>query len=529
MGLTNATIREPPAVGVQYRAIAPVVTLLAVAILITLPTLIWGPRHTHSATYNIIWTSQIGDAFRHGALYPRWLPRSFEGLGSPTFFFYPPLAFFVSGGLHAIGLSLGDAINWAGTAFLFASGVSMYAWLKWRGQWALLGSALYMVAPYHLLDLYTRGDLAEFAAFAWLPLLVLGVEALRARWGPPLLAVAVAGILMTHMPTALLAAAFLVGPLAAVRAWKDRSIVASGLAAAGVGCALAGIYLTPALTLQDHIQAALLWSPYYRPRHWFVWNWGPAEFSFLGTMVLAAIGWVLLAAKSRNIWLVLTLVSSLAAFGLLPIVALPPLSIVQFPWRLLAVVEFCAITALCTAPPRRLIAALGSALIIPALVAIVTTAEVAILAIPAPSIERLELLSPDAPEYLAPGIIAGGVTELHRTPDLAAYAALPRVSRISVSQPGRVVIARGAFPIWRVMHNGVPVPTSGPLLSFAAEPGEYSVERVWIWPEILGAAISVFGLLGLLAMIALPMRSDLRWAARSGTRRADRRPERGNR
>ena len=66
------------------------------------PGLIWGPGGTMSSIYNYTWTTEFAAAFRAGELYPRWLHGAFEGLGSPSFYFYPPMAFWLAGAFATV-------------------------------------------------------------------------------------------------------------------------------------------------------------------------------------------------------------------------------------------------------------------------------------------------------------------------------------------------------------------------------------------------------------------------------------------
>src|SRR5207245_2177489 len=45
-----------------------------------------------------------------------------------------------------------------------------------RGEIAFVGSLLYGFAPYHFLDLYVRGDIAEITAFVFIPIVFLCIE-----------------------------------------------------------------------------------------------------------------------------------------------------------------------------------------------------------------------------------------------------------------------------------------------------------------------------------------------------------------
>ncbi len=458
--------------------------------------LVWGLQASDSAEYNIIWTVEFQHAWARGELYPRWLPDSFEGLGAPTFYFYPPLAFFLTGLIHALGVEVTRSITFATTLLLFASGVVMERWLRWRGTPSLLAAALYMALPYRVTDIYDRGALAEHAAFVWIPLIALGIEALPKRWAPPLLAASVAGLLLTHVVTALLALVFLIAPLGLRRVLQNRETLVPGLCAGLVGVGLAGFFLLPALTLQDQIQTSLLWTPHYQVTNWFLWNWDKGRWLAFGPLLLSCAGVVVLAYQERSWWFCLTAIAALAAFGLLPILELPGLSMVQFPWRAVGIVLFLGMTAFAG---KRL--SLRTALLAICLLSCGWTNEYAEAAQKieqgaAPNARPLEVGMPDAAEYLPRGLNAG-VTDRRRQPHLEAYSVYPRSAAVSFREAGEHTIGRAAFPIWRLVHNGREIHYSGPLISFKGAAGEYRIERRWIWQEEVGAMVSALALLAL--------------------------------
>ena len=59
--------------------------------LLLAPSLVLGTLISHSSPQNLTWAGQFAEQFRAGILYPRWMPQSFDGLGSPAFYFYPPM------------------------------------------------------------------------------------------------------------------------------------------------------------------------------------------------------------------------------------------------------------------------------------------------------------------------------------------------------------------------------------------------------------------------------------------------------
>lgn len=476
----------------------PWLVLAGTAALLVAPILLFGPPLTDSVRYNHLWTLQIAEELGRGDPYPRWLSGSFEGLGSPTFYFYPPLAFYVSGALDVLAFDTSAALGLTSLMFLAASGASMFAWLRFRrSPRPLLGAVLYMAGPYHLFDIYQRGALAEFAAFAWLPLIALGIEALPRRWAVPLLAAATAGLLLTHLPMAVLSGAFLIAPAAVAAAWRDRRTVAPGLAAGALGVCIAGFYLLPALTLQGHISEHLLWASNFRPEAWFFWKPFRSDLTFLPLLAaLLAVS----ALLTRSFWGVVAAFAAAAAVGAIPAIwDVPLLAKVQFPWRLLGVVEFAAITALASAPRGRFLAGAAALTLFTAMLSALHFAPrlFAPLDIPALYASRL-----DAPEYLPRGFPSKGLDLNARRLDLSAYRKLPAGRQINVAQAGRVVVHRAAFPIWRVTKDGRPVASEGPLISFDASLGVYRIERVVVWQEWVGALVSLVALALLLLAVA---------------------------
>jgi hypothetical protein len=488
---------------------AGIAWLTVIAIIVTLPALLWGPSISDSSVYNYVWVTQFAEALGHGDVYPRWLARSFVGLGSPTFFFYPPIAFYLAALFDLAGLTTLQAINVCALFLTLASGLTMYAWLRALGGRALLGAAAYMIAPYHLMEVYFRGALAEHAAFVWLPLIALGIRSLPNRRGVVILAVAYGGLVMTHLPVALLTTVFLVLPLAVRRVARTPVALGPGLLAGGLGLGLAAVYLIPALTLQAHISIEELWGRHYQVQTWLTWS-NPDLRNLSALLALIALAAVVVAtgaafqASVARPWAALAGVAAAAAFGLVPFVwDVPMLAKVQFPWRLLCIVEFAAATALALAQPERHLRALTAIAYVmalgPVLPHIVHRLGLA-LAMP-DYVTLVERTMPDAPEYLPRGLVVQGLTETQRIPDVSAYRDLPPATTIVVTEPGSVTLRRAAFPIWRVVDAmGREVPTRGPLLTFDAKPGRYRVERVTVWQERVGAWTSFAAVLCLAAL-----------------------------
>ncbi|MEC3950110.1 integral membrane-like protein [Sphingobium sp. HWE2-09] len=477
----------------------PACILTLFGVLLMLPALLWGPGFTHSNQYNLLWTAHFGQEMAAGHLYERWLPGSFEGLGSPTFYFYPPFAYWIGGAFHAVGFAVPTAVNLTGLALLVASGLAMHHWLATRGTRPLLGAMLYMAAPYHLYDIYVRGALAEATAFVWLPLIALAIDRLPARRGVVLLATAYAGLLISHLPLAMLTGLFLIAPLIGWRLWQRAPILPSAIVSGVLAFALAAFFLIPALTLQSHVSISLLWVQDYRATDWSIWN---SSFELFPCL---ALGLILLAwPAARTPWGAIAIVTALLSVRLIPFVwEISLLNKVQFPWRAFCIAEFAAITALAGSRLRpALLVGAGVLLLFPYLFGGLLTAAFLRKPVDQALIARV---APDAPEYLPRGFDLSRVRPNDRWVDLTPWRALPRGDAIVVERAGPVTLGHAAFPIWQVTRDGRPVPSSGPLLHFDATPGLYRVERQRLWQETLGSAISLVALL-LLAILALRQR-----------------------
>ena len=157
--------------------------LLATAIAFA-PVFVYGfPADSWDIRFHSLWTRNFSDQLWAGELYPRWLSQINDGLGSPYFFYYSPLAYYLASLFHGFRTPTGIAqISLASITLLFLSGLVCYRWLLGicGRTGALVGACLYVMAPSHVfVDAYVRGDYPEFASYVWLPAILHGVELVR--------------------------------------------------------------------------------------------------------------------------------------------------------------------------------------------------------------------------------------------------------------------------------------------------------------------------------------------------------------
>ncbi|WP_076072855.1 hypothetical protein [Sphingomonas montana] len=435
----------------------PAALFLAVALVVAIPVLVAGTLTHDSFWIDYVWADRFHAALAQGTPYPRWLDGSFDGLGAPVFYFYAPIAFYVVAGAMALGLQTFPALFATFIAFHMLSGVTMHRWLGGHGRPALFGALLYMLLPYHLVDFHRRGALAEFAAFAVLPLVAHGIARIGRGRGPAALAFAYAALAMTHLPTALLASVLLVPPLALHRDNRPRLPVTAAALALGLG--MAAIYLLPALTLQRFTNMSSLWAAVtLSPAAWNMadpgrWVSREAGLEFATLIAAVAIPGLAVAAlywRRTRFWPAVALFACLVAGNLVPgFWSIPFLAKVQFPWRALAIAEFALATALAgvVADPHRRRILLWS--LLPAVTLVTATILTPLFAGTAGR-AALDRDRPEVPEYLPANATIRSS---------AAAVALARSRPDRVDRDGWSTRRRFWFPDLVVRCDGIVVPS----------------------------------------------------------------------
>lgn len=177
---------------------------------------LWGPgmvntRGGGDSPFLLQRTLDMAEALRHGHIPARWMAHAAYDLGYPFFNHYAALPFYLSGGLTALGLSPMLALQATQTLGFLLAALTMALWARrvYGNRWAvLLAVAAYTFAPFHLVNVYVRGDsLSEFWAFVWYPLILwtLARAAERATLQRIVLAaLSYAVLILTHNVSALI-------------------------------------------------------------------------------------------------------------------------------------------------------------------------------------------------------------------------------------------------------------------------------------------------------------------------------------
>ena len=359
----------PPARSLLFWALR-IGAIVAFAVLITsslLPYRDWPAAH-EGRRYQFM-TLMFHEAMTSGCWYPRWLPDLAGGYGYPTFVFYQPGFFFVS----SLWMRLFDSPAAASYATVVTFTVSgglgaFFVGRELADEWAAwFCAALLLLTPYFFCNLLVRGDLSELAAMLFVPwVLFFAARIFRGIEGErpvPLasagLGASIAAIVYCHSMTAMFAGIALAA--VAIGLVIQRAPVRPLLTAIGqsilVAAALSIFYALPLVQMSKHVDFREAISGYFTttdhavyPLQYFQSAWGFGEskpgpddgmpFQLGLPHFAAALAGLIAARRSRVFRAVFAgyLALLLAAthwFSWLWV--LPPLSYVQFPWRILSV------------------------------------------------------------------------------------------------------------------------------------------------------------------------------------------------
>ncbi len=195
-----------------HKTYFPYFLLLVVAVAVGLPLLQERMINGHDGIFHLFRINTTKVAILDHQLIPMVNPQMMGGFGYASNLFYGILSsYFVA--FLSFFLPIGLAANLFLLFSLFLSGVTMYLLMKdltEKKEICLLAAIFYMIAPYHLFDLYVRCAYGEVISFVFIPLVFHGIHQIllgkKEKWY--LLTLGTAGLLLTHSISALLTGIF---------------------------------------------------------------------------------------------------------------------------------------------------------------------------------------------------------------------------------------------------------------------------------------------------------------------------------
>lgn len=131
----------------------------------------------HDLTYEITRVSEYTNSLKSGGFPVRWAANLDGGYGEPIFNFFPPLFLIISAIQILLGFSISLAIKCSIFFFTLAGGIGMYLFAReFHGRnGGLFAACVYIIAPYHLVDIYIRNAYSEYTACSIAPFVFWGI------------------------------------------------------------------------------------------------------------------------------------------------------------------------------------------------------------------------------------------------------------------------------------------------------------------------------------------------------------------
>lgn len=317
---------------------------------------------------------EMDRCFKDGQIPCRWAPDLVNNDGQPLFNFYSAFPYYLGELFHAVGFSFVDTVKLLFLLSLFLSGVFVYLLSVQfvSSPAAIVAGLAYMVAPYHAVDIFVRGAMAESWGLALVPAVLLSLVLVFRRpsvYTSACLSFSLAALLTTHHITTLITAPIfiLTTIFLFLGSREKRKSLAYLLLGLSLGTGLAAFFLLPVLFERHLIDQSFLTSDYFDFRAHFAslsqlftklsWGYGPSRFNsveypqtlsfFIGVLpaITLLVSPLLLwqAWRDKNLRLTLFFLISLSLFYLFMShaksiaiwEAFPTLAFVQFPWRFL--------------------------------------------------------------------------------------------------------------------------------------------------------------------------------------------------
>lgn len=306
-------------------------------------------------------------AYSDGQYPSRWAGDLNLGFGSPVFIFYYPLPGTIASLIHSTGFTFEDSFKIIMSLSFIGSPVFFYLWLvrKVRKEVAFIGAFLYGFAPYHFLDLYVRGDIAEMLALTFVALVFLFID--KTGKIPKITNILFGGLSFGLMVLSHNAISLMFTPVILLYIFlmiRKKRLLFYCLGIILIGFLLSAFFWIPALFEAKYTNAGLfignmfkdhfpsLTSLFYSP-----WGLGPDVNKPGGLspqigpvhVLLVILGAVVFYLKKKfdlqkTFWVSIFLIALLMTLSVTSIIweNLPLLKLFQFPWRFTALSSFTA-------------------------------------------------------------------------------------------------------------------------------------------------------------------------------------------
>lgn len=341
--------------------------LVGISILFLIPLFKTGIPATHDGEAQVVRITAFYKAISDNQFPPRWAGDLNYRYGLPTLNFFFPLEGYLGTVFHSFGISLQDSYKLQLIASFVCAPLFFFLWASqlFKKEVAFVGSLLYGFAPYHFLDLYVRGQLAELLAFVFIPLIFFFVERNSKKFSYPNLVgggISHALLILSHSILSLLFTGVIFLYIVVRNYPKKRQII-QNLFIPIIGLLLSCFFWVPALAEGKYINSKVFVHDFYQENFvsldkliYSPWGFGPAVNEQGGLsprigiipifLILCCIALFHKQKKKREVifWFIIFLAGVFMATSFSQIIwrQIHMVQQFQFPWRFTGLSSFVA-------------------------------------------------------------------------------------------------------------------------------------------------------------------------------------------
>jgi len=355
-----------------------VLILIGLSLLVSTPFFSKGYFSMHDDA-QVMRLFEMEKCLKDGQIPCRWVPDMGAGFGHPLYNFHPVLPYYLGMFFRLMGFSFIDTAKILFFLTVPLAGIFMFFLAKefWGRIGGFVSAVFYIFVPYHALDIYVRGALAESWAISLFPLIFWALYRFvkEEKFLFFLLSVfALSSLFLSHNIMTLTFAPFaffwVLFWIVVLKRWRQ---IVSVICAYVLAFTLSSFFLLPAFFEQKFVKIENLIKDYYDFRGHFVtlrqlffdrkWGFGPSRIGpnddmsfqigwpYWWMMFFVAISSLFFFLKKyrREFFLSTFLVASFLFFAFMTHAKsifiwdkISILAFVQFPWRFLALVTFSA-------------------------------------------------------------------------------------------------------------------------------------------------------------------------------------------
>jgi hypothetical protein len=340
----------------------------------------------HDVGSHLTYLRIFTDALSQGQFPVRWIEWVQGGQNQPLFNFYQPLLYYIAQIPHLFGADILNSLHQTILFLWLFSGFLTFLFVRnltKNNLASVVSSALYVFAPYHILDVFVRTAYPEATALAFAPGLFFAIEryfTTGKRYYLGLLALFLAAVFTSHPPTLIMFSFPLVLYFIYLlfkdykNGLKSKLILIRGgftLFGLAMGGGLAAFFAIPAFLQQNLINSSSLNAGYLDFHNhyacllqliWSSWGFGTSVQGCLDNISfqVGIINWLIFISAITILFTYFYLKKQInsttqalfwiiiAFFGMYMTLSfsqpfwegVPYVSFLQFPWRFLSVVIF---------------------------------------------------------------------------------------------------------------------------------------------------------------------------------------------